>query len=345
MIKIGKLKISNSKPCIVVAEISANHKGSLKNAKKLISTAKKIGADAVKIQCYEANDITLKSNTADFKIEKKSPWSKYKNYWNLYHSASTPSSWVGPLIKHAKKIGIEIFASIFSEDKIPIMEKYGISAYKIASPEINHLPLIKNISKTNKPIIISTGLVEKDEIEIFFKNINKNYKKKIIILKCTSIYPAPLDTLNLIDIKRFNKKYKTIVGLSDHSLSNIPSIIAISYGAKIIEKHLVLNNKKTPDSFFSLNPTEFKNLISDIRNAEKCIQSQNTSKILKKNMSNKRSIYVVKNIKKNQIISKDNIKIVRPYFGLHPKFYYKILGKKIKKNLRFGNRLKLNDIK
>lgn len=346
MIKIGKLKISNSSPCVIVAEISANHKGSLGNAKKLISTAKKIGADAVKIQCYEANDITLKSSSKDFKIKKNSPWFKYKNYWNLYNNASTPVAWVKPLLDHAKKIGIEIFASIFDEKKILVMEKYGISAYKIASPEINHLPLIKEISKTRKPIIISTGLAEKYDIENFLKNIKKEFLKNIIILKCTSIYPSPLDELNLNDLNIYKKKYKTIIGLSDHSLSNLPSIIAVSYGAKMIEKHLVLDNKqKTPDSFFSLKPKEFKKLIIDIRNTEKCIKTKPISNKLKKNMMNKRSIYVSENIKKSEKISKKNIKVVRPYHGLHPKYYYKILGKKVKKNFSIGDRLKINDIK
>jgi len=225
------------------------------------------------------------------------------------------------------------------------MEKLGISAYKIASPEINYFPLIKKISETNKPIIMSTGLAEKGDIENFLKNIKKKYLKNVIILKCTSIYPSPLDELNLKDLNIFKKKYKTIIGLSDHSLSNIPSIISISYGAKLIEKHLVLDNKKkTPDSFFSLKPNEFKNLISDIRKAEKCIQIKKISTALKKNMTNKRSIYVSKTINKSEKISADNIKIVRPYYGLHPKYFYKILGKKVKKQILSGERLKIYDI-
>jgi pseudaminic acid synthase len=346
MIKIGKLKISNKSPCAIIAEISANHMGSLNNAKKLISAAKNVGADAVKIQCYDANDMTLNTNKKDFRIKKNSPWSNYKNYWNLYDKASTPSDWVAPLIKHANKIGIEIFASIFSEEKVQLMEKLGINAYKIASPELNHIPLIKKISETNKPIIISTGLAEKGDIESCLKNVKKKFLKNIIILKCTSIYPAPLNELNLKDLIHYKKKYKNIVGLSDHSLSNIPSIIAVSYGAKIIEKHLVLNkNKKTPDSFFSLTPKQFKNLISNIRDAEKCIQNNPISTSLKKNMINKRSIYVSKNINKLEKISEQNIKVVRPNHGIHPKYYSKILGKKVNRRILFGERLNFNDIK
>ena len=346
MIKIGKLNISDKSSCVIVAEISANHMGNLNNAKKLISAAKKVGANAVKIQCYEADDVTLKSNKKDFRIKKNSPWSSYKNYWNLYNSASTPMDWAAPLIKHANKIGIEIFASIFSEEKVELMEKLGISAYKIASPELNHIPLIKKISETNKPIIISTGLAEKGDIENFLRNIKKKFLKNIIILKCTSIYPTPLNELNLKDIIHYKKKYKSIVGLSDHSLSNIPSIIAVSYGAKMIEKHLVLNNnKKTPDSFFSLKPKEFKNLISDVRDAEKSIQNNPASSLLRKNMTNKRSIYVSRDINKSERISPQNIKVVRPNHGMHPKYYSKILGKKVNKKILFGERVKINDIK
>jgi len=345
MIKIGKLNISDKSKCMIVAEISANHAGNLNNAKKLISAAKKIGADAVKIQCYEADDITLKSNKKDFRIKKNSPWFRYKNYWSLYNSASTPIKWASTLIKHANKIGIEIFASIFNEEKIELMEKLGISAYKIASPELNHIPLIKKISETNKPIIISTGLAEKGDIENFLKNIKKKFLKNVIILKCTSIYPAPLNELNLKELINYKKKYKCIVGLSDHSLSNIPSIIAVSYGAKIIEKHLALNSKNTPDSFFSLKPKEFKKLISDVRDAEKAIQKKPISNLLKKNMMNKRSIYVSKDINKSEKISKQNIKVIRPNYGLHPKYYYQILGKKVNKKILFGERLNINDIK
>ena len=267
-IKIGRKIIGKNSKCLVVAEISANHDSKLQNAKKLIQLAAKAGVDAVKIQTYKPETITLNSSKKDFLINKNSPWSKKKNFWSLYKKGHTPWEWHKELFDEAKKKKIEIFSSPFDESAVELLEKLGCKAYKIASPEINHVPLITKVAKTKKPIIISSGLSSLSDLQKTIKLIKSFGKNKIIILKCTSAYPAPLKELNLKTMKDFAKKFNLHVGYSDHSIGNIASLTAVALGAKIIEKHFKLKNKKTIDGFFSSDETDFLNFIKNIRNME-----------------------------------------------------------------------------
>ena len=345
--KIKNIFDQGNKRTFVVAEMSANHSSNISNAFKIIDQAKIIGVDAIKIQLYKANRITINSNKKDFKIKNKS-WKKYKNLFNLYKKAETPFEWYDTLSRYCKKKKIILFSSVFDLDTVDFLEKKNCPIYKIASPEITDIPLLEKVAKTGKPIIISTGLASKKDLDLAVNTLKKNKCRKIVILKCTSAYPAPLNELNLAAIKTLKNRYKTIVGFSDHSLGVVAPTIAVSLGAKVIEKHINLEkNKMSVDDFFSLKISEFQEMIKNIRDTEKIIGNENIkiSKNSLKNLAGRKSIYVIKNIEKGEIFTKQNISSIRPSFGLHPKFLKFLLGKKSKKNLKFGQKMKLSFVK
>ena len=330
---------------MIVGEISCNHKGNINFAKKLIYTAKKAGFDAVKLQTFKPENITLNSNKRDFRLShvKNKNWSNYDNYYNIYKRAYTPWEWLPELIKYAKKNDIIIFSSPFDETAVDYLEKHKCPIYKIASPEINHEPLISKVAKTNKPIFISTGVASLQEISSAIKIIKKNGNSKIVLLKCNSSYPAKEENMNLLNIEYLSKKFNVSTGLSDHTKSNLSSIVATTLGVTVIEKHISHTKiGKTLDSFFSLNENNMKKFVTEIRNTSKILgkYSYEISKDSLSNLKSKRSIYSCKKIKKGEIFSRDNIKVVRPAFGLHPKYFYKILGKKSKYNISKSSRIK-----
>ena len=346
-IKISKkITISNKDRCFVVAEISANHGGDLNILKKTMMAAKRSGADAVKIQSYEADTITLKSKNKNFLINDKSIW-KNQNLYNLYKKAETPFRWHKEIFSFAKKNNIFCFSAPFDLSAVNLLEQLKCPVYKIASPEIEDLRLIERVAKTKKPIIISTGIASEKDIINAIKICLKNNNRKIILLNCISSYPAQNIELNLKYINLL-KKYSPLVGYSDHSNSDLASIVSIAYGAKVIEKHFILNKKiKSPDRQFSYDPKQLGNLIKKIRITETIM---GTEKINKKKLINKklktvtRSIFYSKNIKKGEKISLKNIRSIRPGTGLSLSYFEKILGKKVKKNCKFGNPVKLDDI-
>lgn len=345
-IKIGNKFVGDDCPTYVVAEMSANHSGYIKNAFKIIKEAKDAGADAIKIQSYEPDTITLNSNSTDFLIDKKSPWADYKNLWNLYDIAKTPFNWHKDLFDYAKSINIDIFSTPFDETSVDLLEHLNVPAYKIASPEIINIPLLKKVALTKKPIIISTGACNSEELDVAMETLRGNGAFKIIILKCTSAYPSPLEEMNIRTMSYYKEKYNTLVGLSDHSLGPTASICSVALGASLIEKHYKLTDVKSVDSFFSIDKNEFKELITSIRNAEKILgrvihlPSETSGTSLK----GRSSIYVVDEIRKGETLSKENLKVIRPGFSLHPKFYEQILGKKVNKDLMKGSRINLDDI-
>ena len=259
---VGKIRIGENFPSLIVAEMSGNHAGSLKRAINLIKAAKRSGASAIKLQTYTADTITLKSNKKDFLIPKKSPWNNKKNLWNLYDYAHTPWSWHKKLFKEARKIRLEIFSSPFDETAVDFLEKLNCCAYKIASSEINHIPLLKRISLTKKPVIISTGLASKKDIDLAINTLKYEGIKKIILLVCVSDYPAATVDYDLKKLISFKKEYNVEVGLSDHTLGNSLAVSSVALGAKLVEKHFNLNdNKKTVDSFFSCNEKGIKHTL------------------------------------------------------------------------------------
>ena len=334
------------KPPYFVAEISANHCGELKTAKKLIKTAKINGADAVKLQTYTPDTMTIKSNKKYFKI-KNGLWKGY-GLWDLYNKAHTPLSWHKELFLYAKKLGITIFSTPFDETAVTFLEKLNCPIYKISSFEMTDLPLIKRVALTKKPMIISTGLSSLKEIEETFKVAKRYGAKDITLLYCVSNYPAKNMDFNINNIKILKEKFNCRVGLSDHSLDNKIAFASIAAGAEVIEKHIALDGQKRGlDIKFSLKGKkikEFKENINDVYSAmgkKKFYRnpSENKSKIFR------RSIFVVKDIKRGEKLTKKNIRRIRPGFGLEPKFFDKVLGKKTKKNLYAGNPLKIQQIK
>ena len=341
--KINNRKISLNSPPFIVAEISANHNNKLDRALKLIDEAKKAGADAIKIQTYTADTITLKTNNKEFLIsDKKSLW-KGKYLHDLYKLGSTPWTWHKELFNRAKKNKIICFSSPFDESAVDFLQKFKVPAYKIASFENNHIPLVEKIIKTKKPIIISTGATYLREIYTIVKLFKKRKFKNYAFLKCTSSYPASVRDSNIETIIDLRKRFKTEIGLSDHTPGIGAAVASVSLGASIIEKHFTLNKSAGGlDDSFSIDPNELNNLVIECRRAweSKGKIFYGVAKSEKNSLIFKRSIYTSKNIRKGEIFTKKNIKVVRPNLGLHPKFYEKILGKKALKNLNKATALK-----
>jgi pseudaminic acid synthase len=325
----------------LVAEISANHCGSFDLAKKLIRCAKINGADAVKLQTFTADTITVNSNKRYFKI-KEGLWKGY-TLWDLYSKAHTPMKWHRELFQYGKFLGIKVFSTPFDETAVDFLEKLNCPIYKIASFEMKDLNLVKRVSETKKPIIISTGMADLEEIEITFKTARRNGAEDITLLYCVSNYPSSLNDFNLNNIKILKDKFKCKVGISDHSTDNRVAIAAIASGAQVVEKHIALDNqKKGFDIDFSLKGKELKKFRDDIDVASKLLgrnffyrnRSENKSKVFR------RSIFTIKDIKKGEKFSKNNIKVIRPGYGLEPKYYNKILNKKSPINIKKNEPLK-----
>ena len=326
----------------LIAEISANHNGSLDQAKKLIRCAKNNKADAVKLQTYTADTMTIKSQKNYFKITK-GLW-KGNSLWDLYNKAHTPFEWHKDLFNYAKRIGILCFSTPFDETAVDLLEKLKCPMYKVASFEMTDIPLIKKIAKTKKPMIISTGMANLKEIKTTFEIAKKNGAKDITLLYCVSNYPSAISDFNLNNIKVLKNKFKCRVGLSDHSNDASVAAAAIACGAEVIEKHIALKNqKKGLDIEFSLKGEEIKKF-KNIMNTTYTLLGKNyfyRNKSEKKNLKYRRSIFVIKDIKKGEKLTKENIRRIRPGYGLEPIHYEKMLGKKASKNLSAGTPLNL----
>jgi len=338
------LKDQTKNKVFIIAELSANHNGSLTNAIETIRAAKRAGANAIKLQTYTANTITIDSKKSDFLIDNGSIWDG-KNLYELYKEAYTPWEWHPELFKVAEQEGLICFSSPFDFTAVDFLESLNVPCFKIASFEITDIPLIEYVASKGKPIILSTGIATKSDIELALSTIRKQGVNDIALLKCTSSYPAPIDEANLIMLQDFKKKFNIIPGLSDHTLGNVAPVVAVSLGDKIIEKHLIVDKKiGGPDSSFSLDENEFKEMVSNVRIAEKAIGKINYELTDKQHNGRNfaRSLYVIKDVKKGERISNDNIKSIRPGFGMHPKFLSQIIGKVFKKDIEFGTALKKN---
>ncbi len=342
-----KINFFKKKTPIIIAEMSGNHNGSLKKALDIVREASKAGADAIKLQTYTAETITLNSKSRDFIIhDKKSLWKKERLY-NLYKKAHTPWSWHKKIYDLAKKLNLVCFSSPFDETAVDFLEKLNTPFYKIASFEITHLPLIKKVALTKKPMIISTGLASKKEIKEAIKIAKKNGCPEIILLKCTSAYPADIADTNILTIKDLKKSFKCEVGFSDHTLGIGAPLAAISHGAKIIEKHFTISKRdKGVDSAFSMDVRELSLLVTEAKRAYLSLGKVNykLSSSEKKSKIFRRSIYAKRNIEKGEIFTSHNIKVVRPSYGLSPKYYFKLLGKRSKRQIKKATRILSNDL-
>jgi pseudaminic acid synthase len=312
-----------------VCEISANHNGSIINAKKLIQIAKKNGADAVKLQTYTPDTMTLKSNKNDFLI-KEGLW-KGKSLWDLYKKAQTPFEWHRELFNYAKKLKITCFSTPFDETAVDLLESLNCPFYKVSSFEMTDIPLIKKIAKTKKLMIISTGMANLKEIDITYNVAKKNGAKEVILLYCVSNYPSKISDFNFKNIRILKEKYNCRVGFSDHSTDNKIVAAAVAAGAEVIEKHIALDGqKKGFDIAFSLKGKEIKEYARVIKETSLMMGKnyffRNKTEI--KNLKFRRSIYATQDIKKNERFSIKNIKVIRPGFGIEPIYFEKLIKKK-----------------
>jgi pseudaminic acid synthase len=341
--KIGKKHIGDNNPCFIIAELSANHGGDINTAKETIKAAKRAGADAIKLQTFTADTITLNCNNDDFKITQGTLWDgRYLH--ELYQEAALPWEWHEELFDFAAKEDIICFSSPFDRTAVDLLESLNVPAYKIASFEITDIPLIEYVASKGKPIILSTGIAMIEDIELALNACRKMGNNDIALLKCTSSYPAPIEEANIVMIRDFKNRFDVISGLSDHTMGNTVPIVSICFGAKIIEKHFILDRSiGGPDATFSMNEQEFTELVKTIREAENAvgvIDYKLTDKQLK-SRDFSRSLYVVEDIKAGDLITEENLRSIRPGFGLHPKYYNQVLGLKAKKNFKKGDRFSL----
>lgn len=334
-ISIDGRKIGLSNSPYIIAELSANHNGKLETALRIIEEAKKAGADAVKLQTYKADTITLNSNSEEFQI-KGGLWDG-RTLYDLYEQAHMPWEWHKPLFEHARKLGITIFSSPFDNTAVDLLEDLNASAYKVASFEAVDLPLIKYVASTGKPMIISTGMADAEEIAEAIAAAREGGCKELAILHCVSGYPAPAEDYNLRTLPDMMERFGLVTGLSDHTLDNTTAIASVVMGASIIEKHFTLDrNGGGPDDSFSLEPAELTALCRDSKTAWQALGSVNYGRKSSEqgNIKFRRSLYFVKDMKAGDIITPDCVRSVRPGFGIAPKYLDKIIGKKVNKDIK-----------
>lgn len=347
--KIGKRLIGDDNPALIVAELSCNHCQKYDLAVKTIKAMAKAGADAVKLQTYTPDSLTLDCPQSKYEYFQKAKTGLWKGWtpWELFKTAYTPWDWQPKLKRLAEKLGLICFSAPFDHRAVEFCAKLKMPAYKVGSPEITDIPLIEHMAKQDKPMIMSTGVAELADIKLAIDACKKVGNRKIVLLKCAASYPTPLNDVNLRTIPTLRKKFKTLMGLSDHTLSATVGVTAVALGACLIEKHFILSRKLPGhDKAFSLEPSEFKNMIMAIRDAEKAMGNSiyKLSPELKARKNICRSLFVAKDIKKDEILSNKNIRSIRPNNGLAPKYLNQVLGKKAKGDLEKGTPLRWNMI-
>ena len=340
--KIGNFNINESSGVFIIAELSANHNGSIKTAIETIKAAKRAGANCIKLQTYTSDTMTIDSDKDDFKI-KGTIW-EGKNLYKLYQEAYTPWEWHKELFQVAKEEGLVCFSSPFDITAVDFLETLDVPAYKIASFEITDIPLIEYVASKGKPIIISTGIATIEDIELAIEACKRKGNQNIALLKCTSSYPAPVDEANISMIKDLAERFNVLSGLSDHTMGSVVPIVATALGAKIIEKHFILDRSiGGPDASFSMNEQEFTQMVKSIRSAEKAIGDVNydLTEKQRKGKDFSRSLYIVEDVKAGDKITEKNVRSIRPGFGLHPRFLESIKGKVFLKDYEKGTRMSM----
>ena len=343
--KIGNREIGGNNPTYIIAEMSANHAGSLEHAKEIVYAAKEAGADCIKLQTYTADTITMNCNNKYFHIDNGT-W-EGENLYILYRKAFTPWEWQAELKSLADKLGIDMFSTPFDKTAVDFLEEIGMDFYKIASFELVDIPLIEYVASKKKPIIMSTGMGTTEEIEEAVNAI-RQYHNDLILLKCSSAYPAITDQMNLNTMVDMKNRFGVDVGLSDHSMGSMGAVIAVAMGASVIEKHFCISRAiENPDSSFSMEPQEFADMVKDIRSCQLAKgkihygpQPQEMS-----NTSFRKSIFVAADIKAGEVFTEENIRVVRPAYGMKPKYYKDVLGKVATRDLEFGTPLKEDMVK
>ena len=338
--KIENFEINKISPVFIIAELSANHNGSLETAIETIRAAKRAGANCIKLQTYTADTMTIDCDKVDFVING-TIWDG-QNLHKLYQEAYTPWEWHEELFRVAKEEGLVCFSSPFDKTAVDFLESLNVPAYKIASFEITDIPLIEYVASKGKPIILSTGIAELEDIELALDACRRMGNNDIALLKCTSSYPAPINEANMVMVKDLAERFNVISGLSDHTMGATVPVVATCFGAKIIEKHFILDRSiGGPDASFSMNEEEFTAMVKSVREAESAIGVVDYTLTEKqaKGKDFSRSLYVVEDMKAGDFINEKNVRSIRPGFGLHPKYYNEILGKKVNINIEKGSRL------
>lgn len=339
MIDIASKKIGLNHRPFIIAEMSGNHNQSLERALEIVEAAAATGADAIKLQTYTADTLTLDVSDGDFFIEDKNSLWKGRSLYDLYQEAYTPWEWHEPIMKKAEELGVICFSTPFDDSAVSFLEDLNVPAYKIASFENNHLPLIRKAASTGKPMIISTGMASLAEMDEMVQTILDAGCNQFILLKCTSTYPASPKNSNVSTISHMRSLFNCEVGLSDHTMGIGASIAAVSHGATVIEKHFTLNRSDGGvDSAFSMEPREMKSLVVETERAWQSLGQVTYGPMEAEKSSSvfRRSLYIAKDMKKGEVMNNENLRIVRPGMGLSPKYYETLLGKKVNRDLKKG---------
>ncbi len=343
--RIGNFDL-NTKKTFIIAELSANHGGSIETAKDTIKAAKRAGADAIKLQTYTADTLTLDCDKEDFILKGGTLWDD-RSFYALYQEAYTPWEWHKELFEYAQNEGLLCFSTPFDKSAVDFLETLNPPAYKVASFEVTDYALVRYIAQKRRPIIISTGIATLQEIEDVVKICKDEGCNDIVLLQCTSAYPAPLEGANLATIADLATRFGVVSGFSDHTLGITAPIAAVALGAKVIEKHFIMDKSiGGADASFSLDEAEFSQMVKAVRDAEKLLgmPTYHTDEKNIKGRQFSRSLYVSRDIKKGEIFTEQNIRSIRPGYGLHPRYLDEILGKKAERDLEFGDRLRMEDV-
>lgn len=333
-------QIGDGYPAYIIAEMSANHAGSIERAMEIVRAAKESGADCIKIQTYTPDTLTINCDNEYFRIQE-GKWKGY-NLYQLYQEAFTPWEWQARIKEEAERVGLDFLSTPFDTTAVDFLESIGVSAYKIASFELIDLPLIHYVASKNKPIIISTGMGSLEEIEEAVKTIRSCNNQQLVLLKCSSAYPAIPKDMNLRTMQNMAEQFKLVVGLSDHTLGSLAAVVAVSMGAKVIEKHFCISREiENPDASFSMEPKEFRQMVQEIREAEKAMGeiSYDLSDNEQQNKIFRKSIFVEKDIQQGETFTSHNIRVVRPGHGLLPKHFNEVIGKKATIDIQKGTPL------
>lgn len=344
-IKINGRLVGDGQPAYIIAEMSANHAGSLDRAKEIIRAAKESGADCIKIQTYTPDTLTIDCDNEYFHIEKGT-W-EGENLYQLYGKAYTPWEWQKELRDEAARVGIDFLSTPFDPTSVDFLEELGVDFYKIASFELVDIPLLEYVAAKNKPIIMSTGMGTLEEITEAVEAIYRTGNRQLVLMKCSSAYPAKSEEMNLRTITDLKKRFDVPVGLSDHSMGAFSATIAAALGASVIEKHFCLSRTvENPDSSFSMEPQEFQEMVTQVREAEKALgtAAYGVAKQEESNACFRRSLFVVKDIARGEALTPENIRSIRPAYGLKPKHYKEVLGKKAARELKRGTPLSFEDL-
>ena len=345
-IKLGGKKIGPGQPTFIIAEMSGNHNMDYDRAVEIVKAAKYAGVDAIKLQTYTADTITLNSPKECFKTSDTSLWAGMTLH-ELYQQAYTPWEWQPKLKQVADELGILLFSSPFDHTAVDFLEEMDVPAYKIASFEINDIPLIQKVAKTGKPILISTGIADMGDIELAIQTCKEAGNEQVILLKCTSEYPAPYEEMNLRIIPNMKETFECVVGLSDHSLGDEIAIAAVALGANVIEKHFTLSRKDGGvDAAFSMEIEEMKSMVERIRHMELALGNASYAVTEKQKEAKKgsRSLFIAEAMKKGDVFTEKNVRSVRPGIGLHTKYWEEILGKRATRDLDYATPLNYGDI-